>query len=167
MKNENIYFDYDVSSEQKRIYIFEKLNGNTIIYNMPSIVKLNNKIDFNHIQSVINKITDRQQSLRTSFHMVNGKLFQRVHSKIEPKIKMYSLSGYNSASDIMEEFVCSLPQPMQNKLSQAISGRGAFRRFKNTIRQLGIEEQWYEYQASAYRRKAIEWCKENQLVFEE
>lgn len=69
--------------------------------------------------------------------------------------------------DIMEEFVCSLPQPMQNKLSQAISGRGAFRRFKNTIRQLGIEEQWYEYQASAYRRKAIEWCKENQLVFEE
>ena len=105
MKNENIYFDYDVSSEQKRIYIFEKLNGNTIIYNMPSIVKLNNKIDFNHIQSVINKITDRQQSLRTSFHMVNGKLFQRVHSKIEPKIKMYSLSGYNSASDIMEEFV--------------------------------------------------------------
>ena len=68
---------------------------------------------------------------------------------------------------IMEEFVCSLPQPMQNKLSQAISGRGAFRRFKNMICQLGIEEQWYEYQASAYRRKAIEWCKENQLVFEE
>ena len=68
---------------------------------------------------------------------------------------------------IMEEFVCSLPQPMQNKLIQAISGRGAFRRFKNMICQLGIEEQWYEYQASAYRRKAIEWCKENQLVFEE
>lgn len=68
--------------------------------------------------------------------------------------------------DMMEEFISSLPEPLQNKLEQVIRGKGAFRRFKNTIRYLGIEDEWYQYQASEYRRKAIEWCEENELEYE-
>ncbi len=68
--------------------------------------------------------------------------------------------------DMMEEFIYSLPEPLQNKLEQVIRGKGAFRRFKNTIRYLGIEDEWYQYQASEYRRKAIEWCEENELEYE-
>ena len=51
-------------------------------------------------------------------------------------------------------------------LEQVIRGKGAFRRFKNTIRYLGIEDEWYQYQASEYRRKAIEWCEKNELEYE-
>ena len=68
--------------------------------------------------------------------------------------------------DMMEEFIYSLPEPLQNKLEQVIRGKGAFRRFKNTIRYLGIEDEWYQYQASEYKRKAIEWCEENELEYE-
>ena len=68
--------------------------------------------------------------------------------------------------DMMEEFIYSLPEPLQNKLEQVIRGKGAFRRFKNTIRYLGIEDEWYQYQASEYRRKAIEWCEEFELEYE-
>ncbi len=68
--------------------------------------------------------------------------------------------------DMMEEFIYSLPEPLQNKLEQVIRGKGAFRRFKNTIRYLGIEDEWYQYQAAEYRRKAIEWCEENELEYE-
>lgn len=68
--------------------------------------------------------------------------------------------------DIMEDFVYSLSGPAMEKLSRAISGRGAFRRFKDGIRQLGIEQQWYDYQADAYKKKAIKWCKENGLKYE-
>lgn len=57
--------------------------------------------------------------------------------------------------DMMEEFIYSLPEPLQNKLEQVIRGKGAFRRFKNTIRYLGIEDEWYQYQASEYRRKKL------------
>lgn len=68
--------------------------------------------------------------------------------------------------DLMEDFVYSLPTSKQSKLANAITGRGAFRRFKDGIRQLGIEQQWYDYQAEAYKKKAIEWCEENELEYE-
>lgn len=68
--------------------------------------------------------------------------------------------------DIMEEFIYSLPESAESRLERAIRGKGAFRRFKDTIRQLGIEEQWYAYQDSAYKKKAIEWCMDNGLEYE-
>ena len=68
--------------------------------------------------------------------------------------------------DMMQEFVDSLSEPARSQLENAICGKGAFRRFKNTIRQLGIDEQWYRFQAFAYRMKAIEWCCENNLEYE-
>lgn len=68
--------------------------------------------------------------------------------------------------DIIEDFVYSLPDPAKDKLSRAINGRGAFRRFKDGIRQLGIEQQWYDYQADAYKKKAVKWCEDNGLEYE-
>lgn len=68
---------------------------------------------------------------------------------------------------IMEDFVYSLPKSQCERLARAISGRGAFRRFKGSIRQMGIEEQWYEYQGDAYKRMAIKWCEENEIEYEE
>jgi len=69
--------------------------------------------------------------------------------------------------DIMSEFVSGLPDPPRSKLEEDISGRGTFGRFKNGLRALGIEDVWYDYQNTAYRKKAIEWCEEHDLEWEE
>ncbi len=61
--------------------------------------------------------------------------------------------------DIMEAFVDTLSGAAQERLAIAISGRGAFRRFKDEVRRLGLEAQWYAWHDDAYRRKAIEWCE--------
>ena len=68
--------------------------------------------------------------------------------------------------DTMEAFVDVLSGPAQERLATAISGRGAFRRFKDEVRRLGIVEQWYAWDDDAYRRKAIEWCEENGIEYE-
>ena len=68
--------------------------------------------------------------------------------------------------DTMEAFVDNLSGPAQERLATAISGRGAFRRFKDEVRRLGLEEQWYSWHEDAYRRKAIEWCEENGIEYE-
>lgn len=60
---------------------------------------------------------------------------------------------------IMERFVWSLPEGvMQETLASAISGKGAFRRFKDAVYEFGIEQQWFDFQASKYREIAIKWC---------
>ena len=67
---------------------------------------------------------------------------------------------------IMEDFVNSLPAPACEYLSIAISGKGAFRRFKDTVRRLGLDGQWYEWRDNAYRRLAIDWCEDCGLEFD-
>ena len=67
--------------------------------------------------------------------------------------------------DIMEEFVDILSGTMQERLSNAIYCHGAFRRFKDTVHQMGIAEKWYAFQDEAYKRKAIEWCEENDIQY--
>lgn len=63
---------------------------------------------------------------------------------------------------IMEQFIWSLPEGrMQDSLETAIQGRGAFRRFKDSIIRYGIEQRWYDYQEEAYRKLAIEWCEDH------
>lgn len=61
---------------------------------------------------------------------------------------------------IMESFIYHLPEGRtQDVLEGAIRGKGAFRRFKDTLRRFGIEQQWYDFQEAAYEEKAIEWCE--------
>lgn len=69
---------------------------------------------------------------------------------------------------IMENFVYSLPAgATRQELVTAICGRGAFRRFRQGIRYHQIEQQWYVFQAQAYREIAIGWCQDESLEYED
>ena len=68
---------------------------------------------------------------------------------------------------MMEDFVDELEnKKMQLELYRTIQGRGAFRRFKDGVRRLGIEQQWYDYRDKKYVEFAIYWCKENGIRWE-
>ena len=69
---------------------------------------------------------------------------------------------------IMEEFVWSLPEGrQQDMLERAIQGRGAFRRFKDKVYDLGLEKKWFQYEADTYRKMAIEWCRDHGIEYYE
>ena len=58
---------------------------------------------------------------------------------------------------IIERFIWSLPEGViRDRLENAIRGRGAFRRFKDSIYRLDIEQEWYDFRANAYREIAVE-----------
>lgn len=62
---------------------------------------------------------------------------------------------------IMEDFIYSLTDgEIRNKLYNAIKGKGAFRRFKDSVNYLGIDKEWYSFRGDAYKNIALEWCKE-------
>lgn len=66
---------------------------------------------------------------------------------------------------IMEDFIAKLPPRPQEFLESAIRGKGAFRRFKDGVRKIGLEQAWYEFQENAYRQQAIRWCKEEGIEY--
>ena len=53
----------------------------------------------------------------------------------------------------------------RERLLDAISGRGAFRYFKDTVRRLGIEQDWYRYRDDAIYGIAIDFLKDNEISF--
>jgi len=55
--------------------------------------------------------------------------------------------------------------PCRAELQSAVHGAGAFRRFKDAIRRLGLEEAWYRYREAAYQRVAREWLEENNIAY--
>ena len=67
---------------------------------------------------------------------------------------------------IMEDFIEQLsPGKVQSDLSYSIRGKGAFRRFKESIRYHGLEQQWYDCLEKAYRDIAVRWCTEEGLAY--
>ena len=77
-----------------------------------------------------------------------------------PLPEQYDINEYR----IMEEFIYELPQGKnQDVLERAMQGRGAFRRFKDKLYDLNLEQQWYSYKDSAYERIARQWCERHKI----
>ena len=72
----------------------------------------------------------------------------------------YDINEYR----MMENFVYSLPKGKnQTILYNAIQGRGAFRRFKDKLYEIGMANDWYKYRDQQYKEIALEWCEENNI----
>lgn len=68
--------------------------------------------------------------------------------------------------EMMEDFCYSLKNDRnKNHLLNAINGRGAFRRFKDEVIRLDIQDKWYEFRDECYKRIAIEWCNDHGIEY--
>ncbi|MDT8861811.1 UPF0158 family protein [Alkalihalobacillus sp. MEB130] len=68
--------------------------------------------------------------------------------------------------DMLERFCYSLSdEKKQDLLLHAIRGKGAFRRFKDTLHRLGMIQQWYEYRDERYKELAREFCQSNKIDY--
>lgn len=84
------------------------------------------------------------------------------HLRIEP---LPSWQGYRD----MEEFIETVgSEALQDRLSSAIKGRGAFRRFKDALRDHPAErDAWFAFQGGRMRERALAWLSERGIEVEE
>ena len=68
--------------------------------------------------------------------------------------------------DIMADFADTVTDPRKNELlSVALEGRGAFRRFKDTLHRVGLTDEWYAFKRRAFAEIAWEWCEDNNIEY--
>ena len=68
--------------------------------------------------------------------------------------------------EIMEDFCIECADGDTGKeLHRLIKGSGAFRRFKNAIREMEVDDNWYKFKQRALERMAIEWLEENEIPY--
>jgi len=68
---------------------------------------------------------------------------------------------------IMKRFCFSvMDDELRERLLNSISGRGAFRRFKDQIYEYGIENDWYAYREAEFKQIATGWLKRQNILYE-
>lgn len=67
---------------------------------------------------------------------------------------------------IMERFCRTLEDSkLSADLLRSISGKGAFRRFKEAVCRHSIEETWYRFKDAAYKEVARNWCEQRHITW--
>ena len=71
-------------------------------------------------------------------------------------------------SDIMEEFIETISDSNKKyQLENCMWQKGMYRKFKDKLIYIGLENEYYKFYDEKLKKIAIEWCKENNLEYEE
>jgi nitroreductase len=82
--------------------------------------------------------------------------------KYIPLPSQYEIHEY----EIMETFTETVKDNRKRELLiVALEGKGAFRRFKDTLHRVDLADSWYKFKGRAFIRLAREWCEENKISY--
>ncbi|WP_391204476.1 amino acid adenylation domain-containing protein [Psychrobacillus sp. L4] len=86
---------YKASSSQKRMYTLQQMDKQSTAYNMPIIIEIHGKVEFERIEDTFQKIVERQEILRTSFKANGYEIVQKVDSYSKFKLTIgTTLDGF-------------------------------------------------------------------------
>jgi amino acid adenylation domain-containing protein len=69
---------YELSSSQKRLWIFDQVSDYKTVYNIPNNYIINERIDELAFKSAFKSLVERHEILRTIFVMIEGEPFQKI-----------------------------------------------------------------------------------------
>lgn len=98
---------YVISNAQKRIYLADRLNHNSTLYNIPMIMWIEGNVDYERFEEAFQYLVDRHDVFRTSFHIDNESIVQRVINKLSFKVIYEDITSQskNSLQDKIQEFI--------------------------------------------------------------
>ncbi|MFC7418803.1 amino acid adenylation domain-containing protein [Iodobacter arcticus] len=76
-----------MSSAQKRLFTLNSLKGAEQAYHLSYIAKINGPIDANRAQQALTLLSQRHQSLRTTFELLEGEFIRVVHPELPPRLE--------------------------------------------------------------------------------
>ena len=95
---------YPVSSAQKRMYILNKLEGESTGYNIPGAVTIEGILDREKLEGVFRSLLERHETLRTSFEMIHGEPVQKVHQNVVFQVNYLEIEE-EKVKNLVKEFV--------------------------------------------------------------
>jgi hypothetical protein len=125
-------------------------------------------MDFTSPETEYYYSTKTEEVLMIFDGMVNGDDDPELIEEIEngfiedyiPLPGQYDINEYS----MMENYIYELPEgKSKDELEHVIRGRGAYRRFKDKLYELGLEQKWYKYRDDAYEKVARDWCERNKI----
>ncbi|WP_366295333.1 amino acid adenylation domain-containing protein [Paenibacillus sp. AN1007] len=97
---------YETSPAQQRIYFLDQFEPNSVFQNMCGHLTVRGHIDEAGLIGALEQIVQRHEAFRTSFHLIDGELYQTIAPSIEFQVKRSELS-----QDSLDQQVKSFTRP--------------------------------------------------------
>lgn len=94
---------YPMSSVQKRVYIIQSLDKDSVVYNMPGCYELIGSVQEEKIQQAVKAIVERHEILRTRFLVIGDDYVQKIEKNVKPDVKF--MESDKPVSELMSEFI--------------------------------------------------------------
>jgi len=93
---------YPLSHAQKRLYFLHRMEPHSTVYNEFSVTPLTGDFNRREIERIFRALIERHESLRTSFHVVNGEPVQIIHRDAAFEARFYDADPGDGG--IIEDF---------------------------------------------------------------
>jgi len=116
---------YPMSQAQKRLYIFEELDESKSSYHVTSCYEIEGHFDARKAEEAFRKLTERHESLRTSFSLVEEDFRQIVHEQADYAMERLFM-GDKTIEETVEAYLkpYDLSKPSLFRTALAENGRG-------------------------------------------
>ncbi|UII31954.1 non-ribosomal peptide synthase/polyketide synthase [Fulvivirga ulvae] len=95
---------YPLSAAQRRLYFLYEFDKASLAYNMPQVVKFKGGLNRVQLQSALEQLIGRHESLRTSFVMIDDEPRQKIHTAVDFRIEYYRAHD-EDVQGIVREFI--------------------------------------------------------------
>ncbi|MFJ5966177.1 amino acid adenylation domain-containing protein, partial [Bacillus sp. NPDC093026] len=92
--------DYPVSPAQRRLYILQTLEPDSTNYHIPIVLTLDGALDRQRLRSAFHQLIQTHEILRTSFHMKDEEIVQRVEKCTSFDLSMVEIKEENAEAYI-------------------------------------------------------------------
>lgn len=79
---------YPLSLAQKRLFILNQYDPMQLTYNIPVFLQINGPVQVDRLQSAMNRLVRRHETLRTAFMLHEGKPVQYIHEEEELSLQL-------------------------------------------------------------------------------
>lgn len=95
---------YVLSSAQRRIYLTQQIDPQSTAYNIIEEFVMEGKPDKERWENAFKKLLQRHESLRTSFHMIDGQLVQKIHNQLDFYIQYDDMKDNHVLDNFVKPF---------------------------------------------------------------
>ncbi|QKS46079.1 amino acid adenylation domain-containing protein [Paenibacillus cellulosilyticus] len=79
---------YPLSPAQRRVFYIHQMDDLGTVYNMPGVLEIRGKLNVGRVKDVIRQLTERHESLRTSFIVSGDHPVQRIEDSVEVEVEV-------------------------------------------------------------------------------
>lgn len=95
---------YEASKQQKNFYVLQQMAKEVVHYNMPAVFQVQGELDYHNLQQALNKVIQNNEIYRTSFHIEDDMIVQKIHDKHTVTIDTKVIDK-NNLEDYISDFV--------------------------------------------------------------